>query len=194
MICLYHQYSNSIFYLHYTLNQCQAKGQAFVLTEKQYMQILCFLGVWKLRVEIRGKWMVIVDTSKGTAAVFCLYECFPRNTHMLPNRLWGCGNGTDRASLGKAEQDGTMAQSHIGRAQSGGKSRKMNQKDTWLLTDNELRYCSNAGDSWDRLAVTAYLLSPSWQLPCYSSLLHAIKKGISCWSPHPTHLSHWQKY
>lgn len=142
--------------------------------------------------------MVIVDTSKGTAAVFCLYECFPRNTHMLPNRLWGCGNGTDRASLGEAEQDGTMAQSHIGRAQSGGKSRKMNQKDTWLLTDNELRYCSNAGDSWDRLCshslsplpiMTAALLQ--LLAPCYQKRYFMLVSSSHSFKPLTEVLGNW---
>lgn len=193
MICLYHQYSNNVFCLHYISDKCQAEGQAFVLTEKQCTQILRFLGVWRLRVEIRGKWMLVVDTSKGTTAAFCPCECFPRN--MLPYRLWGCGSGTERASLGEAERDRTVAQRYIGRAQSGGKSGKMNQKDTWLLTDNELWcYCPNAGDSWNRLAAAASLLSPSWQLPCYSSLPHATIKGISCKSPQSHAFKYWQKY
>lgn len=78
--------------------------------------------------------MLVVDTSKGTAAAFCLYECFPRN--MLPYRLWGYGSGTERASLGEAEQDRNMAQRYIGMAQSGGKSGKMNQNESRLLTMN----------------------------------------------------------
>lgn len=104
---------------------------------------------------------------------FLSYECFPRN--ILPYRFWGCVSNTERASLGEAERDRTMAQRYLGRAQSGGKSGKMNQKDMWLLTDNGLCYCPNAGDSWDRLAATASLL-----IPISSSLPHATIKHILC--------------
>lgn len=99
--------------------------------------------------------MVAGETNKGTAVALCLYECFPSSILMLPNKFWGCGNGSERAPLGEAEwvKDCGMEAHWKGLAWEENLE-KMSEKEkgTWLLTAIELSYCPNAVDFWDGLA------------------------------------------